>query len=190
MQSRENRTDEKLLNLIGQGNEIAFSEFFDRHWESLLDVALKILKDAKYAEDCVQEIFIDFWIKRPHAIRNPYGYLYQATKYKCIDHIRKRRVPLEQLDHAQSITGAIMPDELMEFEQMHQMLDQSIGELPSQCSRIFRMSRFEQMSNKEIAEHLNLSVRTVESHITHAIKLIRLKLGNAAPLLLFIFPLG
>jgi len=190
MRPRENRTDERLLKLIEKGNEIAFSEFFDRHWEPLLDVALKILKDAKYAEDCVQEVFTDFWNKKSYPIQNPGGYLHQAIKYKCIDHIRKRRIPLEALDHIQFIKGAVMPDQLIEYEEMHQLLDQSIKELPNQCERIFRMSRFEQMSNKEIAEQLNLSVRTVESHIAHAIKLIRLKLGSAATLLLFTFPLS
>lgn len=190
MQSREKRTDEKLLKLIEKGNEMAFSEFFDRHWEPLMDVALKILKDAQYAEDCVQEVFADFWHKKSYPIQNPGGYLHQATRYKCIDHIRKRRIPLESLDHTHSIVGVVMPDQLIEFEEMHRRLDQSIKELPNQCERVFRMSRFEQMSNKEIAEQLNVSIRTVESHIAHAIKLIRLKLGSAAALLLFTFPLG
>lgn len=188
MRPSESMTDEKLLKLIQKGNEMAFSEFFDRYWVPLLDVAIKILKDVSYAEDCVQEVFTDLWHKKFYPIQNPGGYLHRAIKYKCIDFIRKKKIPLETLDHTQYLIGGDMPDQSIEYEEMHQLLDQSIKELPNQCERIFRMSRFEQMSNKEIAEQLNLSVRTVESHIAHALRLIRLKLGSAAALLLIVFP--
>lgn len=189
MRSREYRTDEKLLQLMEKGNQMAFSEFFDRYWEHLLDVALKILKDSKYAEDCVQEVFIDFWNKRSSSpIINLSGYLHQATKYKCLDHIRKRKIPPEQLDHTSLIYEVNMPDHLIEYKEMHQLVEESIKELPKQCKRVFRMSRFDQMSNREIAEQLDLSVRTVESHIAHALRLIRLKLGKEVVLLILVFP--
>ena len=184
-------SDNVLVELIRQGNELAFSQVFDRYWESLLDAAMKVLKDRDAAQDSVQEVFTDFWRKRSTLrIHNLQAYLNQSVKYKVIDQIRKRKMTFSNLDHVDQFIATNNTEESFDYQALHELLDNSVRELPDQCERVFRMSRFQQMSNKEIASHLDLSVRTVENHIAHALKLLRLKLGSAAALLLLFLPVG
>lgn len=169
--------DDVLLKLIKKGNELAFAQLFERYWESLLDNALKVLNDKELAEDVVQEVLTDFW-KKSHSIdvKNIAGYLHQSAKFKAIDQIRKRKVTLENLDYVAAFVGKNSTEELQNQKDLTDLLDTCVNEMPTQCQRVFRMSRYDDLSNKEIAERLDISVRTVENHIAHALKLLRPKL--------------
>lgn len=184
-------TDVKLFELVREDNGKAFSQLFDRYWEVLLDTAIKILKDTDIAQDCVQEVFTDLWKKRSLVIiYSLRSYLLQSVRYKAIDQIRSKRIPFSELDNVDNFIYTNCTQEWMEYREMQGLLDRSIAELPDQCKRVFRMSRYESMSNREIAQHLNLSVRTVENHIAHALRLLRLKIGSAPVLLLLLLLQG
>ena len=178
-------SDTQLLNLIAKGNQMAFSEIYERYWESLLHAAAKVLKDKTAAQDAVQEVFIDIWRKRSSiSIENVPAYFHKAIQYKVISQIRKARLPLAKLDFVHHFLETNDTEEALHFNELTTILENAIDQLPDKCGTVFRMSRYEQLSNKEIAEKLDLSVRTVDNHIGNALKNLRYALKGAVGLVL------
>lgn len=179
----------QILNRVRLGDTQAFEELYQMFWEELLDSALRVLKDRANAEDIVQEIFISLWRKRESIqIKDIKAYLYSSVRYKVISHIRKEKISLsvfeltEQFHPYQNST-----EEQADFRETRQIIETTIAKLPSKCQSVFRMSRFDHMSNKEIAEQLGLSVRTVDSHISNAINFLRANMKEVVILLYSIF---
>lgn len=173
-------SDEKLLKLVAKSREAAFAELFERYWKILLDKALKILKQKEMAEDVVQEVFTDLWKKRT-ALRvdNVAAYMHTAVKYKAISQIRKNKIPLSELSHAEHLFSAYAVEDMVDYRELTGLLEDYIDKLPEKCQKVFRMSRFQHLRNREIATALNLSVKTVEKHITRATQTLKVKLNRA-----------
>lgn len=165
-----------LYEKIVQGDESAYYELFELYWEQLYSIAFKILRNQEIAKDIVQDLFLSIWEKRNSKdIQNIESYLTRAAKFSALKEIRdnhfKNVEPIdERLELAESIGHDIELNEL----QVH--IESVIEELPDKCKAVFKLSRNEQLSNKEIAEKLNLSKRTVETHISNALKHLRKKL--------------
>lgn len=146
--------------------------------------AFKVLNDKAAAEDIVQDIFLDLWRKRHElSIENTSSYLFSAVKYRVLNYIRKNKVPMTDLDFVDKFNTLNSTEEFIDFKELRQTLDDAISDLPDQCRKVFTMSRFDHMSNKEIAEKLNLSLRTVENHISLALRKLRPKLKDSLYLL-------
>lgn len=185
-------SDKKLVKQIAKGNELAFTLLFDKYWKALSNTAFKVLKDRDASHDIVQELFVDLWTKREMlSIEHVSSYLHTAVKYRVINYIQKNKVPLTDLDFVEDFKASNTTDEFINLKELDEILKKSISELPPRCGEIFRMSRFDYMSNKEIASSLKISVRTVENHIAQAIRILKPKMKNTtfylAVCYLFIF---
>lgn len=154
----------------------------------MVDNAIKILKDKEAALDVVQEVFIELWKKRQVLhVDHIKPYLYQSVKHKVIDYIRKQRIPLTDLDYVDQFVSGSFTEDWLAQKELQSIVEQTIQQLPDQCRLVFKLSRFDELTNKEIAEQLNISVRTVENHISKALKYLRPRLDATLSLILFFY---
>jgi len=175
MEDLKKLADEELILLLNKSSEKAFHEVYNRYVKKLLAQAKWDIGDDAEAEDCVQEVFIRLWNCRKNlSIRYKLStYLYRAVKNQTINQFEKkfaRRnhvLPLSEIDLIPVAPAADVP--LLEKE-MQLALENAINSLPEKCSKIYRMSRLDENSNKEIAAKLGIAEKTVEGHMTRAIK--------------------
>ncbi len=171
--------DSELQQLVKEGNKPAFEEIFERYWKRLFAYAFKIFNDEKICEDIVQEIFISLWEKSNDAnILNLEGYLIRAVKYKIANHIRDIKFSPVHLEILQNIPNPLQPDNEMEYEEFEAEIFNEIRKLPPKCQQVFMLSRFENYTNPEISKELEISLRTVEKHISNALKFLKATIGT------------
>ena len=177
-------TDQELVDLLRGGSPAAFTEIYNRYWDKLLSVAVNRLLIEMEAEECVQDVFISMWQRRTSLVLK-YSlstYLWVAVKYQVINRLSsrnaKRNLKTTVLKDEHTVAAA---DEVLLERELKALIEQSVQELPEKCAMVFRLSREEGKSNKEIARALDISEKTVEGHITRAIKHIRTNLDAVAP---------
>ncbi|MBD8487818.1 RNA polymerase sigma-70 factor [Echinicola sp. CAU 1574] len=182
----ERSLDIELINRMRQDDTAAFREVFEKYWEQLFAATLKRLESQQLSEDIVQEVFADIW-KRRKTLKiktNFQSYLHTAVKYhvyKAIDQ-RKWDGSLERIH--QSHLGSRSNE--VEFDELFDQLEVALEKLPERQQLIFKMSRFEGLKCKEIAEKLQLSQQTVHNNLHKSLSVLRVELKDYAPLLFLI----
>jgi RNA polymerase sigma-70 factor (family 1) len=172
-------TDNELLHCIASGDQRAFATLFDRHWKKLYHAALNVVEDRDAAEDIVQDCFISLWEKSSHKhIENVGGYLFKSVKYACFMYLRSGTISRKYLDHINKLAFDNSTEEDFYAQELQEVLDSSIATLPEKCREIFYLSRFEFLPNKQIAEQLHISPKTVENQITKALRILRLSVNK------------
>ena len=168
-------TDNDLIIRIRNNDKSSFEELFDRYWEMLFRFGNGILEDEELCQDIIQEVFTDLWQRRKILlIENVKAFLFQAVRNKVAKYIRHIRLKRKHLEAIAKLSGVgPSADAIYELKELRQTIDQHLKALPNRCYQIFRLSRFEHYSNKEIAQHLNISIRTVETQISRATRHLR-----------------
>lgn len=172
-------SDSTLCEGLFKKEKKAFDLIFERYWKRLFVFAFKIFRDKEICEDIVQEVFVKLWENASeNRISNLEGYLFRAVKFRISNGIRnmKRTTDLEDVLHHLPFEKSV--DLQMEYTETSELIAESINKLPEKCREIFLMSREEHLSNLEIANKLNISVRTVETQIYRALKSIRKNMGE------------
>ncbi|MGC4037730.1 MAG: RNA polymerase sigma-70 factor [Chitinophagaceae bacterium] len=179
----EEYNDQRLLELLKKDNQHAFKEIYLRYWDKLFSVAAnKLDKNLPLAEDVVQDIFISLWQRR-YSLEitvSLSAYLATSVKYKVID-ARQRIQRAKRLKTEQALRISdkdIGTEQQLSFEELKDRLAALVEKLPEKCKLVYMFSKENGYSQKQIAEHLNISEKTVESHLSRAIKLIRLGLKD------------
>jgi len=172
------QTDPELLTLIAQGNTDAFNEIHDRYFDDIFRAAYNVLRDREVCLDIVQEVMLWFWEHRSgHQIRNLRGYLLMAVKYQSANYIRSLKVrdhfPLDNIENIQDNSGLTM-----EMKELQGIIKSFTSKLPDRCREVFKMSREQHLSNKEIAQKLGISEKTVSVQILRALTKLKSELGN------------
>ncbi len=179
----------KLIKKISEGDEFAFEHLFRTYHASLFYYAKSLTHNEEISKEIVNDVFLKFWDKRASlTIRTSIkSYLYISVRNRFLNLLRQKNDWLEyqseedlkikeyEINHgsfADSIPRYILDKELE--SKIHEIIDS----LPEQCSKIFKMSRFEDMKSGEIAEKLGLSIRTIDNQIYKALKKIRELLEN------------
>lgn len=158
----------------------AFAELYRRYWASLYQSAFHLLLDKDSCEDIVQDLFIWLWERRDRLeINTVKTYLHAAVKYKVANYFRdgktKKPVPdewfEEQIRHSYE-------DSYLEVKELQAIIDAFTKQLPDKCRKVFVLSRGQHLSNKQIAQKLSISEKTVENQITTALKKLRISLSR------------
>lgn len=176
------------IQLLLSGDEGTFEQVYKHYLRRLHGYAMSILKDVDIAEGMVQNVFMKLWERRERLSFSGslQAYLYGAVYNECLNYLRHQRVKSDHRLHV-AYTMKENDDETgagMELLDLKEKLQHALNELPEKCRTVFQMSRFEDLKYQEIADRLDLSVKTVEAHMGKALKLLRLKLADFLPLLL------
>lgn len=172
-------SDQGLLQSLKKNNHTAFKEIYKRHWSKLYIFALNILHDKDLCEEVIQEVFVTLWERRNSSvIENLSAYLYQAVRYQVYKQFRKSKMLERESERFDSFLMESDIEESVEYLELQSKITESIAKLPDQRRLIFQLSRVEELSNKEIAGKLNLSVQTVKNQITKAIGSLRRSLKD------------
>lgn len=136
--------------------------------------AFYVLQDKEVCMDVVQDVFLWLWEHRQTVqIESPKAYLKAAVKFKIANYIRNGKVKDKVIDNLCRQQQAPVTTDTLELKELSRMVQQVVLELPEKCREIYLLSRQEQLSNKEIAEKLGLSVKTVENQMSIALRRIR-----------------
>ncbi|MDR2118389.1 MAG: RNA polymerase sigma-70 factor [Tannerellaceae bacterium] len=154
-----------------------FQSLFATYYQPLLAYTCKVVNDIQSAEDIVQDVFMSLWINRDTLdFTEPLGsYLYKAVYKRSLTYLNSRRAI-----HEKDAT-ARMHEEIVQYDQQDSLLLKETFEeirhfvetLPPQCKKAFKLSRFSHLKNREIAEVMQISEKTVEAHIGKALKELR-----------------
>ena len=179
-----------LIKLLKEDDQKSFTFLMNNYYERLCVYANLFTKDSAESEDIVQNVFVKIWTRRNKLNENISikSYLYKSVYNEFIDHYRKNK-PLVPLDekYIKEIDSFLEEDE-MSLQKAIIKLNEGIDKLPSKCREIFILSKKEGLSNDEISKHLNISLKTVEGHITRGFKALNHSLCGKMDTLFFIFP--
>ena len=176
--------DERLLLFLKTGDQTAFTELYNRYWKLLFSVAANKMANLADAEEIVQDVFADLW-KRREALEirvSVKSYLAAATKFQVYSLLAKKQKQLKA-EQVLSTGPVFTPEQELDFKNLQISLHENISALPEKCQLIYLLKQ-EGHSNKEIAQALDLSVKTVEGQVTTAFR--RLRTGLNYLFLLFL----
>jgi RNA polymerase sigma-70 factor (family 1) len=171
-----------LRKLVVKGNAPAFEQVYNALWGRLYSAAYNYVRDTAAAQEIVQEVFVKLWLKRGDLkeVNDIQAFAIRAVQFRIYDFFDKRKVETKyaQLVIERGETMINNTHHLAEYNETLQVIQQEISGLPDTTRSVFRLSRFEQLSNEEISTRLKISIKTVEYHITKSLKRLRMKLGN------------
>jgi RNA polymerase sigma-70 factor (family 1) len=175
-------TDQEVISLVSAGNQNAFEILYKRYWADLYKLAFFILRNRDASKDIVQNVFVWVWEhKQDLEIQYPKSYLRAAVKFKIANLIRSGNIQerffeeVSKYNYSTSIPGS---EEVAELKELNNIIQRAISQLPFKCKEIFLLSREANLSNREVANQLGVSIKTVESQITIALHRIRTNIGH------------
>jgi RNA polymerase sigma-70 factor (family 1) len=173
---------QNLVKKLKASDHDAFKMIFDRFQQHIFHFLYFKTKDEALAEDMLQEVFLKCWNARHNLdeTRSLRNYLYTIADNLVLNHIRHGKVMERHRDESQASETSNLdnPQFILEEKEWHVRLRKAIDDLPEKPRIVFLMSRMEDLSYQEIADRLTLSVKTVESHMTKALKILREKLSK------------
>lgn len=171
-------TDQELLEELQNGNQQSFKIIYDKYFKTLYRYTIALTNDGLVAEDLIQELFIGLWEHREHQqIQNLNAYLKRAIKNKIIN-LYKRNKYVDLDDNVICMVSPDRAEDTVEENYLENEYKLILNKLPKRCRDVFYLSRIKMYKNNEIAEELNISIRTVESHMNTALHFFKKNLIN------------
>ena len=181
-------SDQSLIENIRNSNQAVFELVFKYYYSGLVVYADQILMNTSVSEDIVQSIFLKLWETRETIeIRSLHAYFTQCVKNRCIDYLRNQQVRQRFDNQTTHVDTVGFEDDLWTKTELKELIESAIEDLPPRCQEIFRMSRYDNLKISEIANKLNISKRTVETQISKALKIMRIRLIDYISLIIFYF---
>lgn len=185
--------DAELIRKIQSGNKEAFAQLYRTHFFDLCEFAYRYVKIPSVCEELVQDLFLNIWMMKeqwePEGSIRPY--LYKSIKNGALDYLKHRKVERRYLDWRK------MEQELdskqrslslhQEERELAEAIDDAIAQLPDRRQEIFLLSREDGLTYREIADVLDISVKTVETQMGRSLKTLRKLLSDYLPGLVFLY---
>jgi len=166
-----------LLYKLSKGDKDAFNCIFNMYYKGLVLYANKFLMDRDKAEETVQGLFVKLWSDREQIKINTSlkTYLQKSVQNKCLDILKHKKVVQDYMDKTgrQLVEQTGSSEDLILFTELNEKIEDSINNLPENCREIFKLSRYEGLKYTEIAQKMNISIKTVEVQIGKALKKLR-----------------
>ena len=178
-----------MMNVNRQFDEHTLESLFRDHFSGLCQFASGYVKQEEVAKEIVQDAFVSLWEKRQTIdLAKPVkSYLTTTVRNKCLNFLRDHKKfsnDLLSLENLSEDTGFDQPDKLVEKEIVQQIAT-GIAELPDKCREIFVLNRYENLKYQQIADKLQISVKTVETQMSKALQHMRIRLAEYLPMIFF-----
>lgn len=175
MPGESKNTDQDLIELLKNGNDTAIDAIFRSYYKLVCNSIYRIIPNPVLVEDLSQDVFYELWKKRKDLkITSLKAYLNRAGRNKALNYLRDQKIQTEDFETANlTLKENYSVIHQLERDEMQKIINQAIETLPERCRAVFVLSRFEEMSYQEIADHLNISIKTVENQISKALKHLR-----------------
>lgn len=172
--------DLQLLEKLRSGDENALTGIYKKYWQPLFTSSYNILKDKQACEDIIQELFIRLWNNRQNIeiTVSLKAYLYASMRYEVYRQIRTGAARGGIFDDLPERLQSPTTYGNIEYKELIAQVNSVVDSLPQKCKEVYKLSREEYLSHKEIAGRLNISTKTVENHLTKALRQLRTSLGT------------
>ena len=175
--------EQELLKKVKDSDKDAFHQLFSNFYDTLFRFVVYKVKDSDLAEDISQETFLRVWKKRADLVpeRSFFSFIARISTNLCYDHFRHSAVRKRHEDQIPNYGKSHFddPEKMNQAKMIEEEIQKIVNEkLPDKCKSIFILSRIENRTNREIAEMLELSIRTVENQIYRALKILKKNLKN------------
>lgn len=167
--------DAKYIKGLREGDRVVFEQIFREYYPKLCNYARRYIADKSTAEEVVQDFFCKLWERRGEIQINTSfsNYLYKSVVNYCYNHFRKVETERKIIDYGDELPEAGAGHSLQSHGELDHQLGRALLEMPEKRREIFELSRFEGLKYHEIAEKLNLSVKTVETQMTRSLEFLR-----------------
>ena len=172
--------DERILILFREDPKKALSLLYDKYFDYLSKEILYILKNEEDTRDVIQDLFLTLWNNKDHLNNINTSlklYLRKAAYNKSLNKI-KTKVKFFEVEDEESIYENENQHSDMVVKELNERITKAIDQLPFKCRTVFLLSRYDEKSYKEIAESLEISIKTVENQISKALKILRKKIDQ------------
>ena len=177
-----------LITALRKGEESAYAHLMDRYHHKLCLYAYSFCKDRNLAADMVQNVMLRLWKKRASlksdlSLRS---FLYRSVYHEFLDQYKHRKFILNLEKEYMTAVNSLIEDDESNLDRLIQQVKKEIENLQPRCKEVFLLSKYEGLTNLEIAEHLNISVKTVENQMTRAYSQLREQVGEKLQSILFL----
>jgi len=163
------------LEELALGDLEAFRYFFMAYFPKMKAFINHFVYSEAIAEDLSQDIFEKIWLNREYAsnLKSFNSYIYRMAKNMALNYIEHKNIEDNYITSHPTFQSEVTIEEEIDAKELELIVQLTVEKMPEQCRRVFKMSRIDGLKNIEIAEKLNLSKRTVEAHLNHALKQIK-----------------
>lgn len=169
-------TEAFLREAFRKDEWLGCSLLFDHYYTPMCSHAIRFVYSKEYAEDVVADVFREFWQKKQfNKVTSSFRtYLFRAVRNRALNMIKREFTTTAPIDNTSNEPSKMLkPDEHMMYDQFYQSIQTCVDQLPPRCKKVFLMSRFENKPLSEIATVMGISIRTVETHISKALSILR-----------------
>ena len=188
--------DSSLIGKLKNGDASSFEVIYKSHYRRIFHFALQYIHDEEVCSNIIQDVFSSLWDNKEKltAETNLNAWLFTVTKNRCLKYIRDMKSEERHLGNLAEQRMSLIHDALysldtspMAFQEIENIIQLTLNILTPQCRKAFEMSRFDEKKYSEIADEMQIAQKTVETHISSALKIFRTALKDYLPLVIFLF---